>query len=107
MKTPEQIKKPWPFGYNEWGEIAPWPWLRHLTPWWLLTWINDRYHLCWANMATWKLGYDSGDWALSRGCFSPYDYCGYYDQCSDENRRAGMRCLAYAPEVLLSTKDTP
>jgi len=80
---------PWP--RNRWGELEPPHWLRHLVPWWLLSWISDRYLVCWSGMVSWKI-FGDGAWNLQRGCFWPYDYCGKYDglgrnESSDEARK--------------------
>ena len=103
------MRRPWPFGSlfrNEWAEICPPLWLRHIVSWRFLGWLSSRYHICWAGMVSWKMGSES-DWSLSKGCFHPYDYCGYYDQCSAEERAAGIRCWTDQPEIYLSLKETP
>ena len=41
-------------------------------------------------MVSWKVNGD-GNWSVVGSCFHPFDYCGYYDQCSQENRQLGIR----------------
>ena len=94
-------KRRWPFGTSRvWNEIEPWAWLRHITPWWLLYWLFGRYHICWSGMAMWKLGYD-WSWSLNKGCFHPFDYCGWYDHTATaEERTEGLRIAGELPVLV-------
>jgi hypothetical protein len=99
-------KRRWPFGTSRfWGEIEPWSWLRHLTPWWFLRWLFSRYHLCWAGMVTWKLGHETS-WSVSRSCIYPFDFCGFYDGASAEERAEALRIAGEGP-VLIFTEGSP
>ena len=84
------MKRQWPFPLNRWGDIEPWPWLRHITPWPVLNLLFDRYHLCWAGMVMWKQGSDFG-WRVRPDCIYPHDYCGHYDHAGAEERAEGLR----------------
>ena len=96
-------KREWPFPRNEWGEIAAPPtWMRHFIGWRILLWLCGRYHICWSQIVTWKLGYETDTWGLSRGCFEPYDYCGEHDQMSPEERMEAWRTIDEGP--ILSVK---
>ena len=101
------MKRAWflePFLDRFGGLMVP-LWLRRITPWWLLRRLNDRYHICWANIVSWKLGYGDS-WELGRGCFHPYDYCGKYDQCSAADRMEGLRVVGES-EVTICFKEQP
>lgn len=90
-----------PLPTNSWGEIEPWPWLRFITPWWALHWLCNRYHLCWSGMVMWKMGY-GWSWSLSRSCLFPFDYCGYYDDASDQEREEALRIIGESPEIVFN-----
>ncbi len=64
--------------------FTPPNWLRHITPWWLLQYIDRNYETCWAGMVMWKLGYEFEDsWKIVETCFeSGNDYCGKYKSVS-------------------------
>lgn len=84
------------------GEIVPASWLRYAVTWRALNWIHARYHVCWASMVSWKLGYDESDWRVKpRSCWEPYDYCGYYDDPAKAAERAEALAMD-EPEVLLT-----
>ena len=64
-------------------------WMRHIIPWFVLRWLDDRLDTCWTGIVMWKLGYDwvSG-WNVCAGsCFNldaghelnQYDYCGKFN----------------------------
>ena len=97
------MKHRWPLRTNRFGEILPPSWLRHITPWWLLDRIWRRYHICWAGIVMWKLGYEHS-WSLDRSCFHPYDYCGWYDTCDSEERRDGLAIAGEVPLITVSEK---
>jgi len=84
---------------RSWDVVERWSWLRHITPWFVLEWIFRRYHLCWAGMVMWKLGYD-WSWSLNRGCFYPFDYCGWYDEATPEERAEGLRIAEESPALV-------
>jgi len=61
------------------AKFTPHPFLRHITPWWLLCLIDKHLDTCWANIVLWKqFGSDCSWWPDGR-CFKPYDYCGKYE----------------------------
>jgi hypothetical protein len=53
-------------------------WLRPVTPWALLHFLDRRYSFCWANVATWKILGTENDWTPDINCREPYDYCGKF-----------------------------
>ena len=42
-------------------------WLRVMTPWWFLRWIDRHFGVCWAGIVMWKLGYP-WDWRDDGSC---------------------------------------
>jgi len=68
------------------NELYPRPiWLRHITPWWFLSWLCNHFHWCWVDVVMWKMYGCDGDWR-DQGCVreskdkrSHYTcYCGKY-----------------------------
>ena len=58
---------------------TPPSWMRHISPWWVLLWLDRHLNTCWAGIAMWKLGYEWSWWP--NGCWDgrpgqEYDYCG-------------------------------
>ncbi len=66
---------------------TPPSWLRHLTSWKVLIFLDNHLETCWVRMAMWKMfPPDKGRWFHSEetwwpdsSCFIPYDYCAKYD----------------------------
>lgn len=87
----------------------PWGWLRHVVTWALLRWLSKRYHLCWSEMVNWKIGYGCEGWAIQPGCLGigegyPYDYCGFYDHCSQGELDEAQRIVDEQPEIWITFK---
>ena len=64
----------------KWLKRTPPHCLRHVTPWWLLDWLDKRLPFCWASVVTWKAGSGAmpGGWWPNHACFAPDDYCGKF-----------------------------
>ena len=79
--SPEKLKMPRFLADVPHG--CPPLWMRHITPWWVLKWIDNRFLVCWAGVAMWKLGYDGWSWFPTRACFTSYpdswDYCNKFN----------------------------
>lgn len=62
----------------------PWGWLRHITPWLLLAWLDRRNpQWCWANIVSWKM-YGERSWGIGGSCWDgpagrEHDYCGKHE----------------------------
>ena len=101
------MKRRWPFGVSRrWGEIEPWSWLRHITPWFVLDFLCDRYHICRAGVVMWKMGHGWA-WDVRPSCLTPHDYCGFYDYASAEERVEGWRIANEDIGPMFTFKDTP
>ena len=100
------MKRRWPLNSrSRWGQIEPWSWLRHITPWPVLNFLFDRYHLCWAGMVMWKLGYDWA-WDVSPSCLHPHDYCGFYDNVATQAERdEGLRIANEDTSPMITFKE--
>lgn len=81
-------------------QFEPWPALRHITPWFVLDWLNDKYHFCWVQMVLWKIYGSEGMWEVGPDCFYPYDYCGYYDHTATKQERVEGMSIAQENPVL-------
>jgi len=95
---PEQAKE----------KYTPPTFLRHITPWWLLGWIDRRWDTCWAGMVMWKQGYD-WDWWPTNTCFDatdgPWDYCNKFD--ADRKRKVALaQAAAPAPGEYADERST-
>ena len=44
-------------------------------------------------MVSWKLDGEAS-WSLRRYCLFPFDYCGYYDNASNDERNAAIRSIS-------------
>ena len=92
---------PWP--RSRWGEIEIPGWLRHVTPWWFLLWLDKRYdNLCWPGIVHWKCGMGWPDWGHSRHCAEAGGYCGKIAHNEDRAKAAEILADATGEEVLLS-----
>lgn len=61
---------------------TPPSWMRHITPWRVLNFIDRHSHTCWAGMVMWKLGYGWSWWPCMTCFMGPKDwgdYCGKYN----------------------------
>lgn len=61
--------------------MRPWPWLRHIIPWWVLEWIDGHCDVCWENVVTWKIEGGECPWAVDTSCRDDFKrtgtcYCG-------------------------------
>ena len=78
----------------EWKYGTPPSWLRHITPWWELNFIDNHFHVCWANLVMWKMGYPRENWLWDnfRTCKAPDQpgpcYCGKYGAPTKETPAA-------------------
>lgn len=70
---------------SEQRKYTPPAWLRHITPWWMLHWIDNNFDTCWANMCTWKQFGSEVSWWPDERCFHPYDYCNKFPERGDDN----------------------
>lgn len=83
-------KKIWA-NYPDWAKRTPPNWMRRVTPWRALYWLNKRLPVCWADVVTWKLGYRPETWWPDWGCTGsnpPWDWCGKYRTPADQENLA-------------------
>ena len=72
-----------------WLKVTPPVWMRHITPWWLLYWLDKRLPTCWTVMVLWKMYGDEDSWWPLGKCFAAYsgeryDYCGKFSVNDEE-----------------------
>ena len=75
----------WP----EYLKRSPPPWLRHVTPYWALAWLDHRLPVCWAKLVIWKLYGSTESWWPSITCFAAhperYDYCSKFQDLDEDS----------------------
>ncbi len=70
---------------------TPPSWLRFVTPWSVLYWIDKHCDTCWSEMVLWKMFGGERCWWPHEMCFQDYDYCGKFEG-KERPRQCDGRC---------------